>query len=153
MAFWNGGAPGFAFLGLSHVEYFLGTTESKLPFFHISSHSLKVAVMISDAAFFSNKLTYPVREVSIQRKRKHLFILACFLLLLLQSLFVCCFIFSLLLTLMLGNSQRPLHFYPPAPTRTSACIGLSPVFLVLLLWPSELSQHFGNWLLVLSSLL
>lgn len=131
MAFWSRGAPGVVFLGLSHVEYFLGTTESKLPFFHISSHSLKVAVMISDAAFFFNKLTYPVREVSIQRKRKHLFILACFLLLLLQSLFVCCFIFSLLLTWMLGNSQRPLHFYlPPTPSpHTSACIGLSPVFL------------------------
>lgn len=119
MAFWNGGAPGFVFLGLSHVEYFLGTTESKLPFFHISSSSLKVAVMISDAVLFSNKLTYPVREVSIQRKRKHLFISACFLLLLLQSLFVCCFIFSLLLTMMPGNSQRPLHFYPhPSPPHT-----------------------------------
>lgn len=70
MAFWNGGAPGVVFLGLSHVEYFLGTTESMLPFFHISSHSLKVAVMISDAAFFSNKLTYPFREVSIQKKKK-----------------------------------------------------------------------------------
>lgn len=64
MAFWNGGAPGIVFLGLSHVEYFLGTTEIMLPFCHISSHSLKVAVMISDA-FFSNELTYPFREVSI----------------------------------------------------------------------------------------
>lgn len=87
-----GVAPDFVFFVLACVEYSLGTTESKLPFFHISSHSLKIAVMISDTDFLSNKLTYPVRTLSIQRERKHLFILGCFL-------FCYCCIFCLFVTL------------------------------------------------------
>lgn len=111
-----GVAPDFVFFVLACVEYSLGTTESKLPFFCISSHSLKIAVMISDTDFLSNKLTYPVRTLSIQRERKHLFILGCFLFCYCCIfLFVCYFIFSLLLTLILGNSQRPLHFDLPRP--------------------------------------